>query len=98
MVPKGLIKKDKMEGYNGSLEFRAPCIHGNVDSYHDSIGGANSRDKIDSLNYMNSPAVKNPLSKKDSFYKSALQKGAKNDIDAPFSGGSGDESEGESGT
>jgi hypothetical protein len=67
MVTKNLMKQSNNPGI--SLEFRAPCINGNVDSYQDSMD-MNSRNQIDSFNYMNAPP--SPKPKKDSIYKTAL--------------------------
>lgn len=67
MVTKNLMKNSKNPI---SLEFRAPCINGQTDSYQDSTE-FHSRNQIDSFNHMNSPTTKH---KKDSIYKATLQK------------------------
>ena len=67
MVTKNLMKNSKNPI---SLEFRAPCINGQTDSYQDSTE-FNSRNQIDSFNHMGSPTTK---PKKDSIYKATLQK------------------------
>lgn len=54
-----------------SLEFRTPCINGNVDSYHESADLNSSKNQIDSMHLLNSPTNK---VKKESIYKAALQK------------------------
>lgn len=69
MITKNMMKHTTQPGI--SLEFRAPCINGHVDSYHESTD-FNSRNQIDSFNHMNSPS--SPPKKKDSIYKTALQK------------------------
>lgn len=61
-----------------SLEFRQNGIHGNVDSYHESTGGAgaNSKNMIDSMNFgnPNSPAKNVQIAvKKDPLYKTTLK-------------------------
>ena len=71
MVTKTLMKQNNQPGI--SLEFRAPCLNGNVDSYQDSTDLNNSRNQIDSFNHMNTMGVK--TQKKDSIYKTALSKG-----------------------
>lgn len=78
LVTKQLMKQHqgKVEGA-GSLEFRTPCIHGNVDSYRDPAEMPSSNGKIDSLHHMNSfnsPQMQTRPTKKDSIYKSAFQK------------------------
>lgn len=72
MVTKSLMKQGHQPGI--SLEFRAPCVNGNVDSYQDSTDLNNSRNQIDSFNHMGSTGMK-PTQKKDSIYKTALSKG-----------------------
>lgn len=68
MVTKNLMKSSKNPI---SLEFRAPCINGQTDSYQDSTE-FNSRNHIDSFNHMT--ASPSPKHKKKSIYKATLQK------------------------
>jgi hypothetical protein len=80
VITKNLIKPSligESETAAGSLEFRQACIHGNVDSYHESNGPSkDSNDQIDSMNFVNnSPTGKNAsfLQKKENIYKATLK-------------------------
>lgn len=80
LIAKNLIKPSLLgdsETAAGSLEFRQACIHGNVDSYHESNGPIkDSKDQIDSMNFVNSsPTGKNSqfLPKKENIYKATLK-------------------------
>jgi hypothetical protein len=80
MITKNLIKPSltaDSETAAGSLEFRTACIHGNVDSYHESNGpNKDSNDQIDSMNFVNSsPTSKNAQFqvKKENIYKATLK-------------------------